>query len=238
MIHSHIYLLFLTLFLTLSIVPAQAESISKTVTRAEVLKIAKTYCDLEWTAEKKHAFHGKDSNGISVNTPDSSYRKDSKTSRGWWKVEGKNKGLPYQWGGFDTPQSFLKKINSGHYAGDIYTSKKRKQLNSGISKQACGIDCSGFVSRCWKLPHAYSTRTLPSLCRELKNWHDLLPGDILNTHNGHCMIFSHFTNPEKSRMLVYQAGAPPISKTQSNQESVTYLKSQGYKAHRYKNIKP
>lgn len=102
-----------------------------------------------------------------------------------------NDGFPYQWGGFDTPAEFDRKIAAGHAAGDIYTPAKRAALESAVSAEACGIDCSGLISRCWRLDRSYSTRELASLCTPLSSLEDLRPVDILNVHNAYVLGAVH-----------------------------------------------
>ena len=39
------------------------------------------------------------------------------TRQGWWIPGEVNHGVPYQWGGFDSPASFDAAVASGHAAG-------------------------------------------------------------------------------------------------------------------------
>ncbi len=151
---------------------------ASSVTRAETIRIAESYRSMLWQASPEHAFHDKDKDGILVNTPDLDLKKGIADRAGWWTTTGKNQGMPYKWGGFDTPESFHKKLLEGHYAGDVYTSSKRRLLYDGVSRYACGVDCSGFISRCWRLNRAYSTRELASLCDEI-SYQNLKMGDSL-----------------------------------------------------------
>ena len=59
--------------------------------------------------------------------------------------------MPYQWGGFSSTEEFLQGLKAGKAAGDVYTAEKRRLLEAAVSKQAVGIDCSGLISRCWRL---------------------------------------------------------------------------------------
>lgn len=59
-------------------------------------------------------------------------------------------GLPYGWGGNDTPEDYLKRIAQGAYPGDIHT-------NNVISKDVAGVDCSGFITNVWQLPQRVVT---------------------------------------------------------------------------------
>ncbi|MGE9269505.1 MAG: hypothetical protein ACQKBU_01770, partial [Verrucomicrobiales bacterium] len=137
--------------------------------------------------ESRHIHHGMDEDGVLVHTPDRSLHEHGH-SNGWWEPGKPAVGMPYQWGGFDTPREFLQSLEQGEAAGDISTRQKRQRGDDGTSARACGIDCSGFVSRCWRLERPYSTRELPSICVPLKSWLQLSPGDIL-LNDRHVLLF-------------------------------------------------
>ena len=146
--------------------------------------------------------------------------------------------MPYQWGGFSTLKEFDAGLREGKSAGDVYTAEKRKMLNDAVSAHAVGVDCSGFVSRCWDLPRAYSTRELPGLCDEIKDWSELRPGDILNTHNSHVLLFSDWARGKKGETLIaYETGSAPTWKVLRHPLEVSYLKGLGYRAWRYRGIR-
>ena len=150
-----------------------------------------------------------------VDTPDRDTHSDWPEAYGWIADE-KNIGVPYQWGGFSSisgfglinpidfegqytgTNSFEGKI---HYAGDVF-------CDTGvISKRACGVDCSGFVSRCWNLSSKQSTRTLNSSEFSLPITIDNLQmGDILLRENHHVMLFKEFEDVNKTFLTVYEAG--------------------------------
>jgi hypothetical protein len=150
-----------------------------------------------------------------VDTPDRDTHTDWPEWVGW-KADELNIGVPYQWGGFSSISGFnlsnsidFEDQYTGtdtfegkiHYAGDIY-------LETQIaSRKSCGVDCSGFVSRCWNLPVKESTRTLinpefsiPITIDELKM------GDILIIPNYHVMLFNKFIDENKTQIWVYEAG--------------------------------
>ncbi len=206
------------------------------VSRHIVLQIAETYRAHEWTPSKKNIFHGSDDQGIRVDTPNVEYTNPGAERPGWWVSDKKNTGIPYMWGGFDTPAEFDRKLSSGHYAGDIYSSEKRKLLDDGVSLKACGIDCSGFISRCWQLSRSFSTRELPSISDELSSFDELKPGDIVNKSNVHTLLFVKFLDAGHKRFLAYETGSPPSWKVLRHPISVDYVKGLGYRPYRYKNI--
>ena len=145
------------------------------------------------------------------------------------------KGMPYQWGGFDTPVEFLNSIERGEFAGDISTKSKRALGDDGTSTRACGIDCSGFVSRCWRLDRPYSTKQLPSICRKLKTYLHLEAGDIL-LNDKHVLIFKEWNQSGKS-MLVYEAGPFPVWRVNAAEIPVKKLEAEGYWPWRYTGIR-
>jgi hypothetical protein len=201
------------------------------VTRAESIEIAESYRLHQWKPSAANVKHGNDSRGVRVDTPDVSFNPGGAIP-GWWKANEWNMGVPYQWGGFSTLAEFDAGVAAGRAAGDVYTSQKRALLDDAVSAEAVGIDCSGYISRCWKLPRSYSTRELPGLCREIA-WDELQPGDLLNTHNAHCLLFAGWLNGEKTRFLCYETGCPPTWKVLSHPIPVSFLVPQGYKPYRY-----
>lgn len=206
------------------------------VRRAEAIRIAETYLTFLWKPSAAHAFHGRDQDGVQVDTPDASFSKPG-TRPGWWIPEQMNQGMPYQWGGFCTPEEFKAGLARGLYAGDIYTAEKRRLGDAAVSRYAVGIDCSGLISRCWKLERAYSTRELPALCDPLGSFADLQPGDILNSPNNHVLLFKAFTDASGTRILAYEAGSPPTWKVLLNSIPLSMLEKQGYQPLRYRKVR-
>ena len=206
------------------------------VTRAEAMATAEKYRTLEWIPAAANVLHGRDANGIRVETPDEGF-KPKRGLRGWWTPGCINTSMPYQWGGFDTPETFLAGIVEGKAAGDVCTPEKRRLLDAAVSPHAVGIDCSGFVSRCWNLPRAYSTRTLTSLCDPVEKFTDLQPGDILNAHNSHVFLFKKWITPGHTRMLVYTTGTPPIWAVQVGPLRTKQMAPLGYTAWRYRGMR-
>ncbi|MFT5468945.1 MAG: hypothetical protein ACI8UO_004058 [Verrucomicrobiales bacterium] len=207
------------------------------VGRSECIAIAESYRTHNWRPADRNAFHGYDKKGIRVDTPDHRFRpNDGKTRPGWWRAGRANVGVPYQWGGFDTPDSFDAALRSGKYAGDVYTDAKRAALDDAVSEEACGIDCSGFISRCWRLDRSYSTRELPGLCEPLDSFQQLLPGDLVNKHNDHALLFVDWHDSEKKHFMAYETGSPPTWKVLRHPIEVAYVKGLGYKPYRYRNI--
>lgn len=219
--------LLLAFFLSLLVPALQAEAL----TRAEVIRIAETYVNHRWSATEGNKRQGKDASGIAIQTPD---RESSRGSLNCWTV-GDNTGVAYKWGGFDTPEKFSAGVRSGKGAGDVYTSEKRRKGGAAVSGDVVGVDCSGFISRCWKLSKKQSTQTLPSVSKPLNSPDDLKPGDIMNQPGGHVILFVRWTKQDKSRALFYEA--EPFSKTLASEMHISGLTAAGYSPLRFKQIK-
>ena len=148
-----------------------------------------------------------------------------------------NVGMPYQWGGFDTPESFDRKVAAGLAAGDIYTPLKRELLYDGVSRAACGIDCSGFISRCWGLPRAYSTRELQGLCVPLGEFSEMRAGDLVNKRNVHALLFASWLDAEQTQFVAYETGSEPSWKVLRHPIAVRYVADKGYRPFRYRGMR-
>ncbi len=209
--------------------------VSETVTRAEALAIADAYWRHRWFAGSANILHGSDGAGVRVDTPDEGFSAPG-IRPGWWKAGEWNVGVPYQWGGFSSLEELDAGVRRGLAAGDVYTEAKRAELEAAVSAEAVGIDCSGFISRCWKLSRPISTRALPGICDELGSYEDLRPGDILNLHNAHVLLFAGWEDAEKTRMVEYEAGSPPTWKVLKNTITVERLQGLGYQPYRYKGM--
>ena len=153
--------------------------------------------------------------------------------RGWWIAGQPNIGIPYQWGGFSTPEEFDRGLREGKYAGDIYSAEKRRLLDDGVTDSAVGVDCSGFVSRCWRLPRSYSTRELPQLCEPVSDHAALRPGDIFNRHNAHVQLFADWADAERTKVRVYEAKA----RVQISELPLEQVINGGYSIWRYRGMR-
>jgi hypothetical protein len=207
---------------------------ARSVTRTDAIATAYTYSRLEWLPEARHVKHGRDADGILVHTPDATLSSHG-FSNGWWQTGKPARGMAYQWGGFDTPRQFLDSLQRGEYAGDISTAEKRRLGDDGTSRQACGIDCSGFVSRCWRLEKPHSTKELPSICDQLGSWQELKAGDIL-LNDRHVLLFAKWAADGES-VQVYEAGPYPVWRVNAAGIRVDYLLERGYAPWRYRGIR-
>jgi hypothetical protein len=203
------------------------------VTPAEAMSIAREFTTHAWRPFAGNILHGNDRNGILVNTPDIGHEA-GQARKGWWIPGVVNEGIPYKWGGFDSPASFDAAVADGLAAGDVSSPAKRKADNSAVSARAAGVDCSGFVSRCLKLPVVYDTARLPSICSKLPNAADLRPGDLLNIPRRHVVLCAGWSNPERSWIYYYETGGgPQYWKPALKQAPLDAMLALGYQPLRY-----
>lgn len=207
---------------------------SPKVTSAETIEIAELFTQHRWQGKPELVFHGVDRDGIPVNTPDINYRDHRGRKRGWWLPHQENIGIPYKWGGFDTPLQFDLKLTKGYYAGDAFINSKRDQLELAVSRYSTGIDCSGFISRCWKLARHHSTRELPLISTDLGSFRALKKGDVINKVNDHVILFSHFSSDDT--FIGYEAVSEEIGKVRRQSFYLSYFIKNGYRPLRYKNL--
>jgi len=200
--------------------------------RAEAMRIAEAYLNYRWDSTAKNVLQGKDSDGVSVRTPN--LAPGGAPDPKLWTIGATNTGVPYKWGGFDSIESFAAGVKAGKAAGDMYNLEKRKLGGAAVSSHAVGIDCSGFISRCWKLKTKYSTDSLPSLCTPLRSVADLKPGDILDSEGGHVIMFAKWLDDHKFSALFYESS--PYSKVVANTYYPSAMALAGYKPLRYKLI--
>lgn len=109
-----------------------------------------------------------------------------------WLVVGDNGKIPYKWGGFHTVAQFDQGLLNNQYAGDINT--------AGITSHAVGVDCSGFVSRCWGLTYHATTSAMPGISYAYASWDLIRPGDAV-LKSGHVRLFIN-KNPNGSLRIV------------------------------------
>jgi hypothetical protein len=198
------------------------------------LKIGETYVKHRWTAVAKNLRHGKDSVGIEIHTPDRGSGHGNPATD-CWVTDAENTGVAYKWGGFDTLERFTAGVRAGKAAGDVYTAEKRRLGGAAVSGEAVGIDCSGFVSRCWKLSTKHSTSMLAGICHRLDSPAALKPADVMNTVAGHVLLFVRWLDEGNKRALFYEAA--PFSKSRATERDVAELTAAGFVPLRYRRIK-
>jgi hypothetical protein len=137
--------------------------------RRDALRIADTYTLHQYVCSSSNLAPSNvtDPGGDIVRTPS-------------WLVVGTNARIPYKWGGFSTIAQFDAGMANGRYAGDIHT--------DGVSSYAYGVDCSGYVSRCWQMTYHASTSYMPTITTQYASWDNLKPGDAIHKV-GHVRLF-------------------------------------------------
>ncbi len=202
------------------------------VTRAEALQVAESFVNHSWKAETRNVRHGTFS-GVEIHTPDRDGGRAQPLDAGW-RVGVENTGVPYKWGGFDSLASFDAGVRAGKAAGDVYTSEKRQLGGKAVSGDVVGVDCSGFISRCWKLSSKHSTTMLFGISERLASPVQLRPGDIMNTGEGHVLLFVKWLDDARTNALFYEAA--PFSKTMASERNVAEMTAAGFTPLRYKKI--
>lgn len=82
-------------------------------------------------------------------------------------------GEAYWFGGNDSIPSFVDKMKHGGY----------------VPRKTAGIDCSAFVSRCWKTSR-HTTATIPGIAAKV-SWDHLVMGDCFNIESSHVMLYHY-----------------------------------------------
>ena len=218
-----------------ALVPGDPSAPSQ-ITPTESIAIAQKFSTHPWRPFAGNILHGKDRSGILVNTPDISHD-PAQPRKGWWIPGQVNAGIPYKWGGFDDTGSFDAAISQGLAGGDVSSPEKRKADNAAVSSRAAGVDCSGFVSRCLKLPRVYDTTQLPAICDTLPNTSDLRAGDLLNISRRHVILCAGWSNPERTWIYYYETGGgPDYWKPGLKNAPLAALLALGYQSLRYRGM--
>ncbi|MCD8064217.1 hypothetical protein [Akkermansia sp.] len=215
---------------------------SSSVTRREALETSRAYTSMAWRGSPRNVRHGTDEDGIRIDTPDAAAAGGH--AGAWWRPGARSTGMPYKWGGFDTPRQFAARLkgdaaNGGApaAAGDMGTLEKQAAGDAAVSCFAAGVDCSGFVSRCWRLSRPFSTRELPALSIPLPSWEELKTGDILIAPGRHVLLFIRWVGAEKDKFLGSEAGPLPVWKCAEHVFSRPLLENSGYFPMRYRGMR-
>lgn len=133
-------------------------------------------------------------------------------------------GVPYKWGGFDSMDQFREKISQGYGAGS-YSS-------DGVLSCITGVDCSGYVSRCWEQTSKYGTSTIHGISSELGSTDNMKKADAFNKAGSHIVMLTYY-HRDGSPVIMEAAGGS-YRKTVFRKTTWSYLN--GYKPIRYDNI--
>ncbi|VAX26494.1 hypothetical protein MNBD_IGNAVI01-946, partial [hydrothermal vent metagenome] len=150
-------------------IPDLVNSSYEVASRTEALRIADTYVLHQYACSSGNLAPS------DVTAPDGDVVRTP-----LWLIVGMNARIPYKWGGFNTIAQFDAGLQNGRYAGDINT--------NGVSSYAVGVDCSGYVSRCWQMSYHASTAYMPEITTQYTSWDDLKPGDAIHKV-GHVRLF-------------------------------------------------
>lgn len=140
------------------------------ITRSQIMNNAKSYHTSFWW----------NCNNTNI-SPMRNYTKPRFINQG----AGSYNTMPYCWGGFDSRSQFNNGLARGGRAGNINTSTSGKVYNT------YGLDCSGYVSRCWGYGQKLSTRSIVNVSRQIP-YSSLRQGDALNNPGHHVMLFDRF----------------------------------------------
>ena len=133
-------------------------------------------------------------------------------------------GVPYKWGGFDSIDQFRDKIAQGYGAGS-YSS-------DGVLACVTGVDCSGYVSRCWEQTSKYGTSTIQGISSELGSTDDMKKADAFNKAGSHIVMLTYY-HRDGSPVIMEAAGGD-YRKAVFRKATWSYLS--GYVPIRYDNI--
>jgi hypothetical protein len=150
------------------------------VTRTEIWENAYKYLNMSWTSTSANI----GSSGTYFQTPQVSP----------WTTTGSKTSVPYEWGGFTYWNNWKSLAAAGKLCGNQNTTCiTNGWCGESSDNIAIGVDCSGFVSRCWETAIKYGTTTLPTISSSLggasttSGFNSLLVGDIINT-TGHVRL--------------------------------------------------
>ena len=197
-------LLSLTSFLVLAAAPASA------INRDEMIAIADAYAKHTWvstwsnyTASCSGAYTSKFLDIYGV---------------------GGHTGMAYDWGGFDTISGFDGKSAGGHGAGS--------HPDDGVLSCTTGVDCSGYVSRCWALTSKKGTSTIHTVSHEIAPT-QVLKGDAYNKASSHIRLW-HYQAGD-GQPVIYESAGGSKRKVWYN-TGITWSSFAGYTPIRYDGV--
>jgi hypothetical protein len=167
-------------------VPARRAEVPPT-TRDQIIARANAYVTINWTLRDENFQHDEIPNRC-VKTEGHYWLRPKKLNES--SIGSAFGPMPYNWGGSDTPASFVEKISSGFLAGNVCTCRE-PQFNQCQVSAAAGVDCSGFVSRSWGVVK-HGTSNLHAVARPVNGFSQLRPGDALNKAGSHVRLFVRF----------------------------------------------
>ena len=200
-----------------SITPPVVSNIAKnriltvnSITRDEIMEIAASYhSEFEWEC-----------------TADNIASMDNYIKPRCISTAGTYTMMPYCWGGFNTQTQFTNGLEAGGRAGNIATP------STGHVYNTYGIDCSGYVSRCWGQTSKYGTSTITAITTSI-TVSNLLEGDAF-LKSGHIMLYEY---TEGTNYVLYEATQlNSYDRVAHTARSITNVTNDGYSPVRYINV--
>jgi len=208
--------------------PAARAAASPSVSRADVVKCAETFRDLEWTLTPAAYEHTGVPNECSP--PTRYWRRPS-------YLNGKSgqqvKGVPYCWGCSHSTEQFLDYVKTGaRLAGHSCTCRTG---NYCIRNDATGVDCSGFVSQCWRMEY-HTTSDMGGVSSRV-DLAAMKPGDAFNLSGSHIRLFMGLVETDTGpRFRVIEAANSEGRIGRVVEQTYTASQLSSYKPIRYKKI--
>jgi cell wall-associated NlpC family hydrolase len=170
-------------------------------TRDQIIARANAYTAIDWTLRRENFVHDAIQNQC-AKTEGRYWLRPRKLSEG---AIGTAFGpMPYNWGGGDTPSSFLDKLARGFLAGNVCTCRE-PQYNQCQVATAAGVDCSGFVSRSWGIAKQ-GTSGLGAVARPVNDLTtQMRPGDAFNKAGSHVRLFVRYLPGPQLRFEVLES---------------------------------
>lgn len=136
--------------------------------------------------------------------------------------------MPYCWGGFSTTAQFRDGLSGSGRVGNINSSTGTHVYNT------YGLDCSGYVSRCWRQSTKYGTGTIGNICTTI-NYSQLKSADALNKSGSHIVLYEYADG--SGNYVLYEATTlNQYDRVSHTLRSISNLSSGGYVALRYNGI--
>ncbi|MBK8906973.1 MAG: hypothetical protein IPM60_03450 [Rhodospirillales bacterium] len=152
------------------------------ITRDEIIRNAESYLNAAWVLDRPNY----EAPGVANRCAPSDGQKWQRPDRQNGRAADRMTSVPYKWGGYDSLNGFLGKLEQGYLAGDVCTCRNA-DLGYCITGESAGVDCSGFVSRSLGESY-YTTSSMSKITKQLADWRDLRPGDILNRAGRHVRL--------------------------------------------------
>ncbi len=184
------------------------------ITREEIITNAYEFIQVFWQCPSQNA-----------TPPPASYCVYPNNDQTWssdFVVDNWYTGEAYEWGGWDKVDVFQINMANGQRAG-VHLGNDCLPDTLSNPCWSTGIDCSGFVSRCWELNYKHSTRTLFNVAHGI-SYDSLKMGDALDDttalNNRHVSLFSEI--PAAGLVCVMESRSYGIGDTLNRCDTNTY----------------